>query len=196
MKKSFLSGLGVFFVFFAFVSVVFALTQPPTDVKKQTQAGKYVNAMEAYEMWKANPDKVKILDCRTQEEYAFVGHATMAYNIPSKLWTGKWNKEKMEYDLQDNPDFEPQAKKIFTNTDTIMVMCRSGHRSAASVNRLTKAGFSNVYSIVDGFDGDKIKDAESYFDGKRIKNGWKNSGAPWTNDMDAKLIYLPENSKP
>jgi len=196
MKKRFLSGLGVFFVFLTFVSVAFALTQPPTDVKKQTQAGKYVNAMEAYEMWKANPDKVKILDCRTQEEYAFVGHATMAYNIPSKLWTGKWNKEKMEYDLQDNPDFEPQAKKIFTNTDTIMVMCRSGHRSAASVNRLTKAGFSNVYSIVDGFSGDKIKDAESYFDGKRIKNGWENSGAPWTNDMDAKLIYLPENSKP
>ena len=32
-------------------------------------------------MWKANPDKIKITDCRTTEEYVFVGHAPMAYNI-------------------------------------------------------------------------------------------------------------------
>ncbi|MCI0469771.1 MAG: sulfurtransferase, partial [Nitrospirae bacterium] len=76
--------------------------------------------------------------------------------------------------------------------DTILVMCRSGHRSAAAVNRLTKAGFMNVYSIVDGFEGDKVKDGESYFNGKRMKNGWKNSGALWTYDLEPRLIYTPE----
>ena len=112
-------------------------------------------------------------------------------NIPLKLWLGKWNEEKKDYDLQDNPDFEAQAKKKFAQSDTIMVMCRSGHRSAMSVNRLTKGGFTNVYNIIDGFEGDKIKDEESYLNGKRMKNGWKNSGAPWTYDLDAKLIYRP-----
>ena len=141
-------------------------------------------------MWKANPDKIKIVDCRTQEEYVFIGHSAMAYNIPSKLWTGKWNEEKKDYDLQDNPDFEAYAKKKFALSDSIFVMCRSGHRSASSVNRLTKAGFTNVYNITDGFEGDKIKDEESYLNGKRMKNGWKNSGAPWTYDLDAELIYL------
>ncbi len=177
--------------FFALLSLVFTVTaaDPPADEKKYTQASKYVTAIEAYEMWKAAPDKIKIVDCRTQEEYVFVGHASMAYNIPSKLWTGKWNEEKKDYDLQDNPDFEAQAKKLFGLNDAIMVMCRSGHRSAASVNRLTKAGFTNVYNIVDGFEGDKIKDADSYFNGKRVKNGWKNSGAPWTTDLDVKLLY-------
>jgi len=191
MRKKFLVVFGIFWVVISFLSVAVAETAPPNDVKKHTEAGKYVTSLEAYEMWKANPDKVKILDCRIQEEYAFVGHAAMAYNIPSKLWSGKWNEEKKDYDLQDNPDFEVRAKKIFAQSDTILVMCRSGHRSALSVNRLTKAGFTHVYNIIDGFEGDKIKDEESYSNGKRMKNGWKNSGAPWTYDLDAKFVYLP-----
>ncbi len=180
------------FVFFVlcFVSALIA-GPPPLDTKKHTESGKYATSLEAYEMWKTKQDKVKILDCRIQEEYAFLGHAPMAYNIPSKLWTGKWNSEKKEYTLEDNPNFEPQAKKKFGLDDTILVMCRSGHRSAASVNRLTKAGFTNVFNIVDGFEGDAIKDEESYFNGKRVKNGWKNSGSPWTYDLDAKFIYTP-----
>ena len=70
-----------------------AKTLPPVDAKRHTEAGNHVNLWEAYEIWKADPDRVKILDCRTREEYAFVGHSAMAYNIPSRLWTGKWNEE-------------------------------------------------------------------------------------------------------
>ena len=44
--------------------------------------GLYVTAKEAYEKWKAEPDKVKIIDVRTPEEYLFVGHPTMAWKIP------------------------------------------------------------------------------------------------------------------
>ena len=71
-----------------------AVTPAPKDVRKHTKIGKYVKALEAYEMWKANPDKVNIIDCRLSEEYVFVGHGTMAHNVPSKLWTGIWNAEK------------------------------------------------------------------------------------------------------
>lgn len=191
MRRKACVVMSIVFVLFCFACVSIAETPPPLDAKKHTEAGEYVTSREAFEMWKASPEKIKIVDCRTQEEYAFVGHAIMAHNIPSKLWTGKWNEEKKAYSLQDNPDFESQAKKKFGQGDTILVMCRSGHRSAASVNRLTKAGFKNVINIVDGFEGDKIKDEESYFNGKRMKNGWKNSGATWTYDLDPKLIYLP-----
>ena len=41
---------------------------------KQTTLGLYVTGAEAYEQWKAAPDKVKVIDVRTPEEYAFVGH--------------------------------------------------------------------------------------------------------------------------
>ena len=72
-----------------------------------------------------------------------------------------------------------------------MIMCRSGARSAVSVNKLAKAGFKNVYNITDGFEGDKLKVPGSYNNGKRLVNGWKNSGAPWTYKLDPKLAYLP-----
>lgn len=104
---------------------------------------------------------------------------------------GGRTNEKKSYELKDNPDFESYAKEKFELSDTLMVMCRSGHRSAASVNRLFKAGFKNIYNIVDGFEGDVISDEESYFNGKRLKNGWKNSTAPWTYGLDANLVYAP-----
>jgi rhodanese-related sulfurtransferase len=59
------------------------------------------------------------------------------------------------------------------------------------VNTLAKAGFKNVYNIVDGFEGDKLHDPKSYNDGKRIVNGWKNSGSAWTYKLDPELAYLP-----
>ena len=94
MKRKVFIVSGIIFVFFCFVSTLVAETRAPLDARKHTEAGKYVTSREAYEMWRANPEKIKIIDCRTQEEYVFVGHAPMAYNIPSKLWTGKWNEEK------------------------------------------------------------------------------------------------------
>ncbi len=165
----------------------------PSDEKKRTSLNKYVTALEAYEMWKADPQKVTILDVRTPEEYVFVGHPAMAVNIPSELWTGKWSEEKKDFPLAPNPDFEAQVKARFKPDDVLLVMCRSGHRSAKAIERLAAAGFSNVYNIVDGFEGDKVGDAESYYKGKRMKNGWRNSGAPWTYDLDPQLAFV---SKP
>ncbi len=178
-------------VVLCFVSLAIASTPVPSEEKKQTIAGKYTTAEQAYAMWKANPDKVKILDCRTPEEYVYVGHPEMAYNIPSSIWTGNWNEEKKSFDLQENPDFEATVKKIFQTEDTILVLCRSGQRSAAAANRLINTGFSNTYNIIDGFEGDMVKDAESSFDGKRMKNGWKNCGAPWTYKLQPTLVYIP-----
>ena len=59
--------------------------------KKQTSLGLYVTAKEAYEKWKADPGKVKVLDVRTPEEYVFVGHAEMAWNIPLLFMTHQWD---------------------------------------------------------------------------------------------------------
>lgn len=192
MRKNASVLLVAFFVVAGFVSLAMA-GSVPKDEKKHTTLGKYVSAAEAYEAWKKDPEKVNILDCRLPEEYAFVGHAPMAHNIPLKLWSGKWDPEKKDYLLEDNPEFVALVKKKFAPDATIMVMCRSGHRSAASVNKLAEAGFTNVYNIYDGFEGEKIQDEESYFNGKRMLNGWKNSGAPWTYDLNPNLVYIPGN---
>lgn len=49
---------------------------------KQTALGLYATAKKAYEKWKVEPEKVKIIDVRTPEEFLFVGHPIMAWKIP------------------------------------------------------------------------------------------------------------------
>ena len=84
-----------------------------------------------------------------------------------------------------NENFVAEVKKQFNKDDTILAMCRSGGRSAFCVNKLAKEGFTNIYTIVDGFEGDKDKE------GKRTVNGWINSGIPWTYKLNPKLVYSP-----
>ena len=158
--------------------------------KKKTVLGLYVTAQEAYEMWKAEPERVKILDVRTPEEYLFVGHPEMARNIPLLFVKYQWNADKNEPVVEPNPDFIARVKSAYSATDTLLVTCRSGGRSAIAVNMLAKAGFVNAYNIIDGMEGDLVKDPGSVYHGKRMKNGWKNSGAPWTYDVNPELLWV------
>jgi rhodanese-related sulfurtransferase len=165
--------------------VVTSWADTPLPKKKQTNLGLYITAQEAFTKWNSEQNRVKILDVRTPGEYIFVGHANMAANIPLKLHSDKIDKKTMKPVMPLNSNFVAEVKKKFKETDTILVMCRSGSRSAVAVNELAKAGFKNLFNITDGFEGDKSKD------GKRVVNGWKNSGAPWTYKLDPKLAYLP-----
>jgi hypothetical protein len=49
-----------------------------------------------------------------------------------------------------------------------------------AVNALVKAGFVSVYTIIDNMEGDRVDDPGSVCHGKRMRNSWKNFGAPWT----------------
>ncbi len=154
---------------------------------KQTTLGLYVTAKEAYEQWKAAPEKVKIIDVRTPEEYLFVGYPPMAWKIPVAEQTYLWDSEKKHYALKPLFGFAARVQSVAKPTDTIMVMCRSGGRSAMAANMLAKAGFTNVYNIIDGMEGDGNGDSESVPQG-----GWKNSGCPWTKKLTPERMVLPK----
>jgi Rhodanese-like domain len=91
-----------------------------------------------------------------------------------------------------NKDFIAHVMERFKPDEPILAMCRSGGRSAMAVNALAKAGFTKVYNIIDGFEGDKVEDPESVYHGQRMRNGWKNS-APWTYRLDPTLVWLPSD---
>ena len=84
-----------------------------------------------------------------------------------------------------------RVSEVAKPDDTLLVMCRSGGRSAIAVNLLAKAGFTQVHNVIDGFEGDVIKDPDSVFLGQRLKNGWKNSGCPWTYQLTPDQMLLP-----
>jgi len=167
-------------------------TKPELPKEKQTSLGLYVTSREAYDMWKSAPDKIKILDVRTHFEYLYIGHSSVAWNIPIFFQWYEYDAINKHFPMKPNPDFMKQVTDVFQPEDIILVTCRSGGRSAMAVNQLAEAGFKNVYNITDGFEGDKVKDPNSVFNGQRMENGWKNSGLPWTYDLDPKLMLLPQ----
>ncbi|MCF6245905.1 MAG: hypothetical protein L3J69_00960 [Desulfobacula sp.] len=188
MKKRIYSALIIPFIVLSFSLSCFG-AQPPVPKKKQTILNLYITAQQTYAKWQVNPDKIKILDVRTPGEYIFVGHAPMAVNIPLKFLNKSVNLLTMKISMTANENFIEEVRKKFKKTDTIFVMCRSGARSAASVNLMAAAGFKNVYNIIDGFEGGTINIPGSYKNGKRLVNGWKNSGAPWTYALDRSRVY-------
>lgn len=160
---------------------------------KRTTLKLYVTSAQAYEIWKANPEKARIIDVRTPEEFAFVGHAEMAWNVPLAFVTYKREAGKTKHSVQWNPDFVDEVKRLAGPDDMLLVTCRSGDRGAMAVNRLAAAGFTNAFNIIDGVEGDKVDDPGSVFHGKRMRNGWKNS-APWVYGYDPERIILKEGS--
>lgn len=86
-------------------------------------------------------------------------------------------------------DFVPEVNrrlrdKGLAKTDIVVLICRSGDRSSRGANRLAEDGFSRVYSVVDGFEGDTSSD------GRRTVNGWKNAGLPWSYRLDKARMYF------
>jgi len=160
--------------------------------EKQTVLGLYVTAKDAYEKWKAEPEKVMILDVRTPEEYLFVGHPTMAWKIPVAVQIYEWDSARGQFPMKPLADFAARVSEVAKPDDAIYAMCRSGGRSAIAVNILAKAGFKAVYNIVDGMEGDAVSDPHSVFLGQRMKNGWKNSGCPWTYKLTPDRMILPK----
>ncbi|HYW80372.1 MAG TPA: rhodanese-like domain-containing protein [Thermoguttaceae bacterium] len=141
---------------------------PPS---KRTSLGLYVTAADAFEQWKAKPKSIKIIDVRTPEEFRLIGFPEMAMKIP----------------LTRSPqEFVGRVKRIARPEDTLLIICRSGNRSAVAVNMLAQAGFKDAYSVVDGFEGDRNADRSSPDYGKRTVNGWKNAGLPWTKEAKSK----------
>jgi len=158
---------------------------------KRTVLGLYLNSSEAYAKWKSDPGNVTIIDVRTPEEYVFVGHLEMAWNIPLELVAYELDGKHWKLTTKPNAIFVSEVKKVVQTTDTVLVICRSGARSTAAVNLLAESGFKRVFNVIDGIEGDKVDDSESVFDGKRMKNGWKNAGLPWTYKVDPAKMRLP-----
>ena len=56
----------------------------------------------------------------------------------------------------------------------VVLICRSGHRSLDAGDALEKAGFSDVYNVLDGFEG-PLDDSHH----RGTVSGWRKEGLPW-----------------
>lgn len=180
-------------------SIAIDISQVPPN--KQTKAGLYLDAREAHALKQQLGDQALLIDIRTRGEISYTGMATVTdahvplfEHPPNAPWDEKAGRFKMEL----NPDFDSEvarrmAARGLGKQDTIIVMCRSGDRSTKAVNLLAESGYAKVYTVVDGFEGDSAKDGPDA--GKRVVNGWKNAGLPWTYKLDKEKMYLPASNR-
>ncbi|UCV20386.1 rhodanese-like domain-containing protein [Ferribacterium limneticum] len=167
------------------------------DVKK-SKVGLYLTPQQAYDMKKANPKGVAFFDIRTRAEAMYVGwpsdaDALVPYVEHPELMSD-WDDKRAMYKLEPNQDFVPELerrlKEMGLGKDaTIILVCRSGDRSSKAQDRLQTAGYTKVYGIAEGVEGDTAKEGPKA--GQRVVNGWKNAGLPWTYKLDKAKMYFP-----
>lgn len=160
----------------------------------KSKLGLYVTATEAYQMLQQDPAAI-LVDVRDPIEIKFTGFATPTHvHVPWLLTdTSQLQPEQQSWPMQPNPDFDQQLLvrlvELGAEKDTaIIMMCRSGAtRSAPAVDRLADYGYSNVWSVTDGFEGDRLKEGPSK--GVRAVDGWRNSGLPWSYRIPADIAW-------
>jgi rhodanese-related sulfurtransferase len=127
---------------------------------------KHLTPREALDFLRHTPQAL-LVDCRSEMEYLFVGHPAGALHV-------SWNDGP---DWEVNPHFVGQVKKVAGTNHAhrpIILICRSGNRSIEAGEALEQVGFTDVYNVLHGFEGDLD---ESHHRGAR--NGWRFEGLPW-----------------
>jgi rhodanese-related sulfurtransferase len=138
---------------------------------------KNINSQAAFDL--TQQPATYLVDVRSVAEYVLVGHPTMAVNIPLSFW------DEQRSNLITNEKFLQDLKNRFKPEDTLIFMCRSGGRSLRAAQSALNAGYTKVYNLAEGFEG--ASDEKGY----RTKGGWRNSGLPYTYEVNAKLAYQP-----
>lgn len=134
-----------------------------------TYAGE-ITPTEAWQRLAADP-AAKLVDVRTQAEWAYVG-------VPDLSALGKqpllvsW---QVFPTMVRNAAFAEQLRTLgIEPDDTLLFLCRSGVRSKAAAEYLTQLGYSACWNVADGFEGphDDVRHRGG-------KAGWKAANLPW-----------------
>lgn len=132
-----------------------------------------ISPTDAWKLIQEKPISL-FVDVRSHMEFLFIGHPVSAIHIP-------WIDEP---DWTVNPRFVTEIRQLVLgglshNEDNlhsvpIILICRSGQRSKESGNLLIQEGFTNVYNISTGFEGELDDNHQ-----RSTKNGWRFDGLPW-----------------
>ena len=111
-----------------------------------------LSAQKAWQLIHDDPRSV-LVDIRSSMEYLFVGHPTGAVHVP-------WIDEP---DWTVNPHFVTDIRKLLLGGAVcdvedgcapVILICRSGKRSHEAGKELLSAGFTRVFHVDEGFEGD------------------------------------------
>ncbi|MFA5531388.1 MAG: rhodanese-like domain-containing protein [Thiohalomonadaceae bacterium] len=138
----------------------------------KTPVLQHLTPREAWEFTQNDPHAL-LIDVRSTAEFLFVGHPIGAIHIP-------WMDEP---DWTVCPDFVPRVRRAVLGgigssahepTAPVLLICRSGKRSVDAGWALLRAGFTKVYNVLDGFEGELDEHRH-----RGTLGGWRYEGLPW-----------------
>jgi rhodanese-related sulfurtransferase len=140
-------------------------------------ANEYAGDIDCLEAWQvlATVAGAQLIDVRTRAEWSFVGLPDL-----SALGLGPLLVEWQFFPSGErNPDFITEVDAALSEAGAppdapLLLLCRSGGRSAAAAAALTQAGFGPAYNIIGGFEGEL--DASRH---RGLRGGWKAAGLAW-----------------
>ena len=153
---------------------------------------------EVYNLVEERGESVLFIDVRDPVEIMFTGSVPATdVNIPFLLVDrDRWNPVSGTFLTEQNPRFVAEveaalAAKGMDRDAAIVTLCRSGSaRGEPSAQFLRDEGFPNALFVINGFEGDRLKSGD--LAGRRLENGWRNEGLPWSPKMDGDKIYRLE----
>jgi rhodanese-related sulfurtransferase len=109
-----------------------------------------------------------LVDVRTPEELKFVGQVPGSLNVAWATGTS----------LTRNPRFVRELEaKVGDKTRRVLLLCRSGKRSALALEAARKAGFTQISNVLEGFEGERDTQGQ-----RGRQDGWRFHSLPWTQD--------------
>lgn len=128
----------------------------------------YAGAVPPTLAWELfNSKDAVLVDVRTAEERKFVGHVPGSVHVPWATGTS----------LIRNPRFVRELEAKAGKQTTILLLCRSGKRSVLAAEAAAHAGFTRVFNILEGFEGE-LDDKQQ----RGGQDGWRRQGLPWVQD--------------
>lgn len=129
-----------------------------------------VNPQQAHDLLASDRNAV-LIDVRSRVEFDYVGHPLGALHIAWKEFPA-WTV---------HPHFAAEVRRALAERGRdppeetpLLLLCRSGGRSLAAGEELLRHGFTAVYNVEEGFEGDR--DASDH---RSTVNGWRYRRLPW-----------------
>lgn len=133
---------------------------------------KDISPQEAWDLLQSRPGAT-LLDVRSTMEYLYVGHPAGAVHVPLKE----------PPDWSPVPDFAEKVRSVLANKTQdsgnvdslpVLIICRSGKRSLDAAEELCRNGFSEIFNIAEGFEGEMDENNQ-----RGAINGWRFHNLPW-----------------
>ena len=128
----------------------------------------YAGSIAPPEAWTLiQAGRAVLVDVRTAEERKFVGYVPGSLHVAWATGTS----------LTRNPRFLRELEAQVDKDAVVLLLCRSGKRSAVAAEAATRIGFTSAFNVTEGFEGDLDERHR-----RGALGGWRVRGLRWVQD--------------